>query len=454
LVARQQRRLNVTSTSNQRRTVLERIDRMKDDLVQLTSRLVRIRSVNPRYPGVDFKTELGGEAEVNRYLRSIHHEMGLRGDMWAEEDGRENLVSVWKGTGGGQSLIHNGHVDTVPTGPSDQWKWGDPFSGKVADGRVYGRGGCDMKGPIAAQLIAIRALQESGVRLQGDVLLATTVGEENMDSARIGAGALGRHGYSAAAAIVSEPSAPPCPLALAPVSSGLWWVSIHVSGKTSHASVRGETIRAGGVGSAVAVDAIDKAVFLFTAIRKLEDQWGVTKKHPLFKPGHFTMLPGVITGGPHGVQVPFFISDFCTIEYCIWYHPEEDPQQVKCEFDSYVRHSCQLDDWLREHPPTITWKVNWPAYNVDPNHPICRTVARAHEEAAQDSRFAGPPRLAGFYAVCDAAFLNPQGIPSIVYGPGSLLVAHAIDEFIEIDELVLAAKTYALATMDWCKVSD
>ena len=61
--------------------------------------------------------------------------------------------------------------------------------------------------------------------------------------------------------------------------------------------------------------------------------------------------------------------------------------------------------------------------------------------------------LAGFYAVCDAAFLNLQGIPSIVYGPGSLLVAHAVDEFIDIDELMVSTKTYALATMDWCGVS-
>jgi acetylornithine deacetylase len=276
------------------------------------------------------------------------------------------------------------------------------------------------------------------------------VGEENMDSARIGAGAVGKRGYKADAAIVSEPSAPPIPLSIAPVSTGLWWVSVAVSGKTSHAAVRGESFRAGGLGTQVAVDAIDKAVFLFTAIRRLEDQWGLTKKHPLFKPGHFTMLPGMISGGAHGVQVPFFISDYCTIEYCIWYHPDEDPEAVKREFETCIHQASQLDPWLRDHPPTVTWKVNWPAYKVDAAHPICQTVARAHEEAAQGTRFEGPAAFTGFYAVCDAAFLNPQGIPSIVYGPGSLLVAHAIDEFIEIEELVLATKTYALATIDWC----
>ena len=80
-----------------------------------------------------------------------------------------------------------------------------------------------------------------------------------------------------------------------------------VEGKASHAATRGETFRAGGMGARVAVSAIDKGIFLVNAIRKLEDEWGLTKKHDLFKPGHFTMLPGVIKGGPHGVEVPFFI---------------------------------------------------------------------------------------------------------------------------------------------------
>ena len=229
---------------------------------------------------------------------------------------------------------------------------------------------------------------------------------------------------------------------------------VAASGKASHAATRGETFRAGGMGAQVAVNAIDKGVFLVNAIRKLEDEWGLTKKHPLFKPGHFTLLPGVISGAPHGVQVPFFISEYCTIEYCIWYHPGEDPEDVQREFERYVYHASQLDEWLRDHPPVLDWKMNWPAYDVDPDHPICRTVASAHEEAARDTRLEGPAKFAGFYAVCDAAFLNPQGIPSIVYGPGSLLVAHAPDEHIEIDELMVATKTFALATMDWCHVSE
>lgn len=309
-----------------------------------------------------------------------------------------------RGTGGGKSLILNGRIDTVPPGLCEHWKSGDPFSGKVDGARIYGRGSCNMKGPDVSQLMAVKALRQAGLRLKGDVILASTVGEENMDSARIGAGALVKRGCRADAAIVAEPSAPPHSLAVVPVSPGLWWVSVTVDEKTSHAAMRGETFRAGGMGTRVAVNAIDKAVFLLNAIRKLEDEWGLTKKHPLFKPGHFTLLPGVISGAPHGVRVPFFISDFCTIEYCIWYHPDEDPDQVKHEFETYVHHVAQLDEWLRDHPPKLGWKVNWPAFTVEQDHPMCQALQVAHQQAATGTRFEGPAPVTGFYAVCDAAF--------------------------------------------------
>lgn len=433
--------------------VLDIIDAMKDDLVRTISELVRIRSVNPGYPGVDYEQELGGETEANKYLAAIYEKLGLEVDMWSEVENRENLVGVWKGTGGGRSLIYNGHIDTVPPGLSENWRWNDPFSGKVESDRIWGRGSCDMKGGVICQMMAVKALQEAGVELKGDIILESTVGEENMDSATIGAGATVKRGYTADAAVVAEPSAPPHPMAVVPVSPGLWWVSVTVTGKASHAAMRGETFRAGGMGAEVAVNAIDKGVYLFEAIRKLEDQWGLSKKHPLFRPGHFTILPGVISGAPHGVQVPFFISEYCTIEYCIWYHPEEAPETVRQEFERYIHHACQLDDWLREHPPTLEWKLNWPAYSVEPDHPICEAVAKSHEAAATGTPLAGSARFAGFYAVCDAAFLNPQGVPAIVYGPGSLLVAHAANEYVEISELMVAARTYALLAMDWCELS-
>lgn len=441
------------ATAAEKKQVLGIIDGMRDEIVESASELIHIRSVNPTYSGVNFEEELGGETMANEFLRKIYEQMGLKVDLWEEAKGRANLVGVWKGTGSGRSLIHNGHIDTVPPGLTENWESGSPFSGKVENGRVYGRGACDMKGPLVAQTMAIKAIQQAGLSLNGDVILSSTAGEEDMDSATIGAGVMVKRGYKADAAIVSEPSAPPWPLAVITVSPGLLWVTVTIEGKASHASMRGETFRAGGMGTEVAVDAIDKGLFLVNSLRKLEEEWGLTKKHPLFKPGQFTMLPGVISGAPHGVQVPFFIPDYCRIEYCIWYHPDEDSTAVKQEFETYVRHTCQLDEWLRHHPPQLEWRAHWPPFAIDEKHPICRAVASAHEEAAVGTRFAGPAKFSGWYAVADAAFLSAQGIPAVVYGPGNLIVAHAPDEYVEIDELMVAAKTYALATMDWCGTS-
>jgi len=192
---------------------------------------------------------------------------------------------------------------------------------------------------------------------------------------------------------------------------------------------------------------------MFMALRRLEDEWGQTKRHPLFPPGHFTIHPGVVTGGPKGVLVPFFISEFMTIEYCCWYHPDDDPEDVRREIEEHVERAAQLDPWLRANPPVLEWKLNWPAFSVAPDHPICEAVGTAHELAAAGTRFAGRPPVNGFAAVEDVSFLNLGGVPAISYGPGDLRVAHADDEYILIDELVTATKTYALLAMEWCGVA-
>jgi acetylornithine deacetylase len=372
-------------------------------------------------------------------------------DLFAIEPGRENAVGVIKGQGGGRSLIYNGHVDVVPVGDPANWTGGDPFSGKIDHDRVWGRGATDMKSGIMSQAFAARALKECGITLQGDLILEAVVGEEVMDH-ECGVTATIKRGYTADAAIVSEPSSPPSPLAVVPISPGLLWFSVTVSGKSSHSSMRGTSFRAGGDGASVGVNAIDKGVLIFNALRQLEDEWGLTKQHPLFPPGHFSIHPGVAVGGPHGVMVPFFLSEFMTIDYCVWYSPDDDPEAVKQEIDLHIHRAAQLDGWLREHPPVVEWKMNWPA-NAPDAEAITGVTVSAHEQAAVGTRFAGPPDVVGFAAVEDCTWLTRGGVPAISYGPGDLRVAHADDEYVMIDEVVTACKTFAVTAMDWCGVA-
>lgn len=432
--------------------VLETVDGMRDEIVDTVSALVRISSVNPKYPGQDYDKVVGGETKANQTLARHYENLGAEVEFYEAEAKRANLIGVWKGAGGGKSLAFNGHIDVVPVGDSANWEFNDPFSGKVKDGRIYGRGSTDMKSGLTAQVKAAEAIKRAGLRLQGDLILQSVVGEEVMDHLA-GATAVARK-YKADAAVVSEPTAPPSSLAIVPITPGLWWMSVTCTGKTVHSSVRDELIRPGGKGAEVGVNAIEKGVYILQALQKLEEQWGQTKTHPLFRPGHFTIHPGVIQGGPHGVLVPFIISEFCVIEYAIWYSPDEKPEAIQREIEEYIHLASQLDPWLKEHPPKVEWKLNWEASVVDVDHPICLAMAAAHREAAQgQSTFDPEPRFAGFAAVCDATFLNNEGTPAIAYGPGNLLVAHADNEYVEIDEVVQAAKAYAILAMDWCGVA-
>ena len=440
-----------TETQQVRERVLAAVDARRDEIAQTLSQVIQIESVNPKYPGQVYDEVVGREGDASKVMAQIYRSIGAEVDVFAVEPGRENAVGVVRGSGGGRSLIYNGHVDVVPPGDPAIWTGGNPFSGRNDGQRIWGRGASDMKSGVVAQAFAARALADAKVALRGDLILEAVVGEEVMDH-EAGVTATIKRGYTADAAVVSEPSAPPAPLAVVPVSPGLWWFSVTVPGKPTHASMRANLIRAGGLGEEVGVNAIDKGVDMFLAMRRLEDEWGQSKRHALFPPGHFTIHPGVVTGGPKGVLVPFIVSEFMTIEYCCWYHPDERPEAVRAEIEEHIHRAAQLDPWLREHPPVVEWKLNWPSFSVDPEHPICLAIGDAHERANGGTRFAGRPAVNGFAAVEDCSFLNLGGIPTVSYGPGDLRVAHAYDEHVYIDELIAATRTFALLALDWCGI--
>lgn len=424
--------------------VVAAVDDLRDELVALVSRMVQIPSLNPTQPGVVREEVLGGETRVNEFLKPALESMGLETDLWEAEEGRANLVGVCKGTGGGKSLILNGHVDVVIPGAEELWTEAGPWSGKVADGRIYGRGACDMKGGNGAAVIAVKALLQSGYRPKGDVIIQSVVGEEMMNT-DAGTGAAIRRGYTADAGIVVEPSAPPYPLAILIASPGVLIMTVRVEGKAAHTCMRDELVRAGGRGAAVAVSAVDKALIIYQGLAKLEEEWGQTKRHPAFtRPGHFTICPTTFRGGTSIASIP----DECVIEYVVWHAPQDPPEQVKEEIEQQVTRFAQTDPWLREHQPRVEWwDFWWPPFDVPPDAPICRAVATAYASA-----LGKPAVVYGFAAVDDAVFLNQAGIPTISMGPGDIRMAHAPNEYVEIQELVDAAKVYALSIVEWCGV--
>ena len=119
------------------------------------------------------------------------------------------------------------------------------------------------------------------------------------------------------------------------------------------------------------------------------------------------------------------------------------------EIETHVHNLSQTDSWLRDNPPEFDWWGGWwwPPYDVPKDSPICRAAAIAYESVLNE-----PAKYNGFTAVDDATFLNQAGIPTITMGPGSIEIAHTANEFIEIEDLVDAAKIYALTIVEWCGI--
>jgi acetylornithine deacetylase len=141
----------------------------RERLVDQLADLVRIDSTNP-----GLVPDGAGEAAVADYIAEAMREIGLEVEVWEPEPDRPNVVGVLSGTGGDRSLMFNAHTDTVGVEGME-----DPFAPRIVDGRMYGRGTQDMKGSLAAQLAAVRALREADVELGGDVLVAAVIDEEH-----------------------------------------------------------------------------------------------------------------------------------------------------------------------------------------------------------------------------------------------------------------------------------
>lgn len=432
--------------------VLAEIDALADDLVADLQRAVRIASVEPKYPGQSYDELVGREGEVARLVSAVHAAAGAATELVTVEAGRDNACAVITGAGKGRSLVFNGHIDVVPVGDPATWTHEDPFSGAVVDGRILGRGSGDMKAGVLAQAYAALALHRAGVHLEGDLKLAAVVGEEVGDHAS-GTTATIDAGYGADLALIAEPTAPPAPLCIVPVTPGLLWFAVTVTGRTAHSGFRGETVHPTVDGAQLGVNAIDKGFLVYQALRALEEEWAETKRHALFPPGKFGLLPGVIQASPYGIDVPFFLSESMRIEYCVMFHPDDDCATAKAEIEERIRLAAQMDPWLRQHPPTVEWKLEWEPYVLPDDHACLPLLEQAHTRAVAATPLAGPARRHGFAGVCDATWYEARGIPSVIYGPGDLRLAHAADESVSIAETIAATRTFALFAMAWCGVS-
>lgn len=440
----------MTEESSATARVCDTVDALLPRLVEAVSAAIQIPSVNPKYPGQDYDKIVGAEGEVSQMLVELYKEAGADTELIAVERGRDNACGRIKGTGQGRSLLLNGHVDVVPAAREDLWSHA-PFSGQVTDDRVYGRGATDMKSGTLSAAFAAIALRAAGIELNGDLVLQGVVGEEVGDH-ECGTTAASLAGYTADAAIICEPTGgnEDGAIDLAPVAPGLLWFSLSFEGKTAHAGFRGPTIHPTRSGHHLGVNTVDKYWVIYQALRQLEDEWAQDDRHPLYAPGHFSLLPGVLHASPVGIDVPFLLADALRVEYCVLHNPDRSNEDVVQQIKEVVGRACNNDPWLREHPPTFEWKLLWPGYTAPTTLDLRPALAQAHIEASGGVEVASAPREEGFFGVCDITWLAEQGVDGLMYGPGVTQTAHAENEFVPIHQMATAVKTYALTAMNYC----
>jgi succinyl-diaminopimelate desuccinylase len=370
-----------------------------DEVLRYARALIAAPSENPG----------GAEDEVADVAMSILTDLAADIQVVRSEDGRPSVVARI-GSGERPHLAWNGHLDTVPAGDLSTWSRG-PFEGAVVDGRLVGRGACDMKGPIASALGAVSALRHAGLSLTGTLELHLVADEElaGIHGARVlrDQGLLDQD-----AAIVGEPSE----MEIALAERGGAWVRAVAHGKAAHGSQPDRGINA----------ILTMSRFLLRLPEALPD-----RVHPLV--GAPTVNVAMVTGG----SAPNVVPDRCEVEIDRRILPgEEDPEEVLAPFRLLV------GDLVAERPETdieISLKDWTEAAETTGDSAIAALVRDAI--AAETG---SPPPFVGFTGITDARFyINDAHIPTVIAGPGSLSLAHTANESIGVAEMVVAARAYA-----------
>ena len=318
-------------------------------LADLVCQLVRIESVNP-----DLVPGGSGEKAIASFVASWLSDAGLEVTMVEAVSGRPSVVGVLRGSGGGRSLMLNAHMDTVGAGGM-----ADAFTPVVRKGRVYGRGACDMKGSLAAIMLAARAARE--LKLKGDLIVCAVADEE---VASIGTSAVLEE-FHADAGIVTEPTE----LRLCLAHKGFVWLEVETKGVAVH-----------GSRADIGVDAIAAMGPVLTAVKELSDRLLAGPRHPLLGTG--SIHASLIEGGQEWSTYP---------ARCV----------LKIE-----RRTIPGEDVSSEIPGAQIVLERAPS-EVTAGHPLARAVSEA----------AGSPEEIGVAYWMDMALMNAAGIPTVCYGP-------------------------------------
>ena len=340
-------------------------------------------------------------------------------DMPLFYDGRANLLAYRRGTGGGRSVILQSHVDIVPAGD-----WQDAFMPKASGDWIYGRGAMDAKGQVAAIWLALKTLQDLNIELKGEVQAQVVVEEEVGGN---GALALIRQGYTADAVIVLEGS----DLNIHPANRGAIWYRIEIEGMPCHMGRKHDGI-----------SAIDLSYKVIQALYEYEKRIiADSANYPGFE--KYKNPVQVNVGMLHSGDWPATVAANAVIEGGVGFLPNRTMEQVKRELNEVIGN---IDDkWLQEHINIEFPKLHNDSYETDYSHPAVAALM----EACQDSNIKS--EICGWNVSCDARlYAKVGGMPTIVFGPGSITDAHGKNEKIDVNQITKAAEAIVRFALKWC----
>ncbi|HXJ83158.1 MAG TPA: M20/M25/M40 family metallo-hydrolase [Candidatus Methylomirabilis sp.] len=408
------------------RAVMDHVD--PRDLIDLASALIRIPS---------FKTE---ETPVALFLDGFFRERGYAVDLQEIEPGRFQTIATLRGTGGGASLMLNGHTDINSL--TRRWHR-DPWTPSLEGDRLYGHGVQNMKGGLASIIMAAEAIRRSGARLAGDLVVACVAGETQGGE---GTYALMERGFRTDAAVVAEPFGSEH---LVTVHSGIVHMAIHAYGVTGHIG------RLEGT-----VNAVLKMSSIIEALSRVEFQHTPRPDLPAFP----RLNVGSIIGGRGQDYVliePPYIPDLCTIMVDVHFVPGQTVDGIVADIRRALDAAVARDPALRyeiEIPPPARFKgrrrLVMDPLDVPVDAPIVQAVARSYRAVTEREPRAIGTVLPHSYSADDTCHLWKAGIPCLLYGPAVIRGSRDEDDAcVLVSEMVTVTRVLAVTALDVCRRS-
>jgi acetylornithine deacetylase/succinyl-diaminopimelate desuccinylase len=388
----------------------------EEEIIKLMEELIK----RPSYPGIENQ-----ETAVAEYIHDFFSKEGIEAELIHVQEGRKNVTAVIRGRGIGKNLLLTGHTDTVP--PYDMT---DALKLKQDGNRLIGRGSNDMKGPLACMMMAMIAIKRAGIELDGDLMFAGVIDEEEKSLGTID---LIEKGIKADGAIIGEPT----DLDICIAHRGLEWFEFDFQGKAVHGGKQKEGI-----------NAILKAS---NFIQMMEEKIVPSldkRNHPIT--GTSTMNYGTINGGTQ----PSTVAGNCTIKIDRRWIPGERYEDIIKEYEDALQELRNEDPEFKCSMKVLDVSVMKEGYvheamEIDRDHPLVQTLFESSEEVGVKK-----PRITYFTAWSDGGLLcHYAKIPTLVCGPGDLETAHSKDEFIDKRQLMVAVQTYALTALRFCNIN-